>query len=247
MPPKLALQLYTLRDLTKNDFENTVRKVAEIGYQGVETAGFGNSSALAAKKLFTELNLEVMGLHAPMPLGDQQNEVIENALMFGCKYLVTPHIGREDVKDMAAVQNLCDRLNQSHAVAKENGMTLAIHNHWWEYAPMDGKLIADIMVELLDPHVLFEIDTYWVKVAGVDPAKRVRDLGSRAPILHLKDGPCVREAAQTALGEGVMDFASIRDAGGKHTDWWVMEADWVDGDAMQAVEKSFLFMKGLQI
>lgn len=245
MTPKIALQLYTLRDLTKDHFEAVVRKVAEMGYQGVETAGFGNSNPASAKKLFAELNLQVMGLHAPMPLGDNKAEVIDNALLFGCTYLVTPHIGPGDVKDMDAIKNLCDRLNQSQAVAKEHGMTLAIHNHWWEYARMDGKLIADIMIDLLDPQVLFEIDTYWVKVAGVDPAERVRRLGKRAPILHFKDGPGVRDEAQTALGDGIMDFAAIRDAGGVNTDWWIMEADRVAGDAMEAVAKSFQFMKGL--
>lgn len=245
MPPKIALQLYTLRDHTKDDFDGVVRKVAAMGYQGVETAGFGNSNPIAAKRLFDELGLQVAGLHAPMPLGDQQKEVIGNALLFGCQYLVTPHIGRDDVKDLDAVKNLCDRLNLSQEVAKANGMTLAIHNHWWEYALLDGKLIADHMLDLLDPAILFELDTYWVKVGGTDPVERVRQLGKRAPLLHIKDGTGVKEEPQTAVGDGIMDFAAIRDAGGTDTEWWIMEADRVAGDAMEAAAKSCQFMKGL--
>ncbi|GAP05982.1 sugar phosphate isomerase [Anaerolinea thermolimosa] len=245
MRPKMALQLYTLRDLTSHDFEGVVRKVAAMGYEGVETAGFGNSTPNAARHLLDSLGLEVVGLHAPMPLGEHQHEVIDNALLFGCRYLVTPHIGREDVKDMDAIRKLCDRLNQSQEVARAHGMTLAIHNHWWEYARMDDRLIADIMIDLLDPAILFELDTYWIKVAGVDPAERVRQLGKRAPLLHIKDGPGVRDEPQTALGEGIMDFASIRDAGSSATEWWIMEADRVNGDPLEAVEKSIHFMKGL--
>jgi len=245
MAPKIALQLYTLRDFTKDDLEGVVRKVAAMGYDGVETAGFGNSTPAAAKKLFSELHLEVAGLHAPMPLGAQKNEVIQNALLFGCKYLTVPHIGRDDVKDLDAVKDLCERLNQSQAVAKENGLILVIHNHWWEYARMDGKLIADIMIDLLDPAVCFELDTYWIQVAGVDPAQRVKMLGSRAPLLHIKDGPGVREAPQTALGDGVMDFQAIYQAGGSQAPWWIMEADKVAGDAFTAVETSYQYMKGL--
>ncbi len=245
MAPKKAIQLYNFRDTTKDDFEGVVRKVAAMGYDGVETAGFGNSTAAAAKKLFDELHLEVAGAHAPMPLGDAKKEVIENALLFGCKYLVVPHIGRDDVKDMDAVKDLCDRLNQSSAVAKDNGMILSIHNHWWEYARMDGKLIADIMIELLDPSVTFELDTYWVMVGGTDPAERVKKLGSRAPLLHIKDGPGVREENQTALGEGVMDIKAIYDAGGARAEWWIMEADRVTGSQFVVAEKSISFMKGM--
>ncbi|MDH7503257.1 MAG: NAD(P)(+) transhydrogenase (Re/Si-specific) subunit alpha [Verrucomicrobiota bacterium] len=69
--------------------------------------------------------------------------------------------------------------------------------------------------------------------------------GKRAPLLHIKDGPGVRDEPQTALGEGVMDFASIRDAGSSATEWWIMEADRVNGDPLEAVEKSIRFMKGL--
>ncbi len=245
MPPKIALQLYTLRDLTRNDFEGVVRKVAAMGYDGVETAGFDGSSLEAAKKLFAQLHLEVCGTHVPMPLSEKKKEVIETALAFGCKYLTVPHIGPNDVKDLDAVKDLCDRLNQSQAVAKENGLTLAIHNHWWEYARLDGRLIADIMLELLDPAVCFELDTYWILVGGSDPAERVAKIGARAPLLHIKDGPGVREAAQTAIGDGVMDFKAIRKAGGAHTEWWIMEADRVDGDPLAAVEKSLKAMKGL--
>ena len=245
MPPKIALQLYTLRDLTKDDFDGVVRKVAAMGYDGVETAGFGNSNLAAAKKLFQELDLEVAGTHVPMPLGDKKNEVIEIAKTFDCKYLTVAAIGPNDVKDMDAIKDLCHRLNQSQAVAQENGMTLAIHNHWWEYARLNGKLIADIMVELLDPAILFELDTYWIHVGGSDPAERVHKLGARAPLLHIKDGPGVREQPQTAIGDGIMDFDAIMKAGGVNTEWWIMEADQVAGDALEAVQKSVQVMKGL--
>ena len=244
MPPKIALQLYTLRELTKNDFEGVVRKVAAMGYDGVETAGFGNSNLSTAKKLFQELGLEVAGTHVPLPLGDKKNEVIEIAKAFDCKYLTVTAVGQNDVKDMDAIKNLCERMNQSQAVAKENGMTLAVHNHWWEYARLNGKLIADIMIDLMDPAILFELDTYWIHVGGSDPAERVHKLGARAPLLHIKDGPGVREQPHTAIGDEIMDFDAIMKAGGVNTEWWIMEADQVAGDALEVVQKSVQAMKG---
>lgn len=245
MAPQIALQLYTLRDLTKSDYEGVVRKVAAMGYAGVETAGFDGTTVPAAVKLFKELGLTVVGAHSPFPIGDQKNEILDISAAFGCKYMVCPHIGPKDTENMDALKNLCGRINEACANAKERGMALAVHNHWWEYHLLDGKLAADWMVEMVDPSVLFELDTYWIKVAGVDPAERVRQIGKRAPLIHIKDGPGIREAAQTAIGAGVMDFAPILKAGGANTEWWIMEADRVDGDALEAVRQSFDTMKKL--
>jgi sugar phosphate isomerase/epimerase len=245
MSPKIALQLYSLRELTKKDYEGIVRKVAAMGYDGVETAGFDGTSIPTAAKLFKELGLTVVGAHSPFPIGEKKNEILDISAAFGCKYTVVAQIGPNDTKDMDALKALCARINEASANSKERGMTLAIHNHWWEYHILDGKLAADWMVEMLDPSVLFELDTYWIKVGGVDPAARVKQMGKRAPILHIKDGPCNREDAQTAVGAGVMDFAAILKAGGANTEWWIMEADRVDGDALEAVRQSCDFMKNM--
>ena len=58
MTQPIALQLYTVRDQLARDFEGTIRRVAEIGYAGVETAHFPEGvSPAAAKALFDELGL----------------------------------------------------------------------------------------------------------------------------------------------------------------------------------------------
>jgi sugar phosphate isomerase/epimerase len=243
MAPKIAIQLYSLRDLMKNDYEGIVRKVAAMGYAGVETAGFDGTSVPAAAKLFKELGLTVAGAHSPFPIGEKKNEILDVSAAFGCKYVVVSQIGPNDTKDMDALKALCERINQGAANAKERGMGFAIHNHWWEYSLLEGKLAADWIVEMIDPSVTFELDTYWIKVGGVDPAARVKQMGKRAPLLHIKDGPGNKEAAQTAVGTGVMDFAAILKAGGANTEWWIMEADRVDGDALEAARQSCDFMQ----
>jgi sugar phosphate isomerase/epimerase len=245
MAPKIALQLYTLRQYTPKDYEGVIRKVAAMGYDGVETAGFEGTTAKDAAKLFKELGLSVAGAHSQLPIGDKKSEVIETSLLFGCKYVAVATTGPNDVKDMDAIKHHCEQINQGQANAKAAGLGLTIHNHWWEYARLDGRLIADIMVDLLDPAVLFELDTYWIKTAGVDPAEIVRLRGKRAPLLHIKDGPCKQGVPQNAVGEGVMDIPALLKAGGSNTEWWIMEADEVAGDAFEAVRRSQIYMKGL--
>ena len=78
MPAPIAIQLYTVRDLLEKNFKAVVTQIAEMGYVGVETAGFPNISVLEASDLFADLGLQVCA-HTQLPYGKQKNQVIELA------------------------------------------------------------------------------------------------------------------------------------------------------------------------
>ena len=240
----IALQLYTVRDLLAQDFEGTIRKVAEMGYVGVETANMFGGSPVSAARLFGELGLTVSGAHSPMPLGDQKKEVIDTMGALQCNRLIVPGQPPEKYKSLDGIKSICDSLNEGAAVARANGIQLGYHNHWFEYEPVENRIPVDVMLEHLDPDVFFEVDVYWVQTAGQDPAQVVRRLGSRAPLLHVKDGPCQIEAPMTALGEGVVDIPGVVAAGAGSTEWLVVELDRCDTDALEAVRKSYQFLVG---
>lgn len=61
--PQVALQLYTVRDETKRDFAGTLRRVAQIGYTGVEFAGYGNLTSQEMAALLAETGLCAVGTH----------------------------------------------------------------------------------------------------------------------------------------------------------------------------------------
>ena len=100
------------------------------------------------------------------------------------------------------------------------------------------------MLENLDPAVFFQIDTYWVQTAGLDPARVVKELGRRAPLLHIKDGPAVKGEPHVAAGDGVMDFPDIVQAAGDAAKWLIIELDDCATDMMTAVEKSYRYLAG---
>ncbi len=244
MPAPIALQLYSVRETLVEDFAGIVKKVAEIGYVGVETAGFRGTTPQEARKLFDDLGLAVTSAHAPLPLGERKNEVLNTMAALGCKHLVCASVGRDYFKTLDGVKQACDLLNEANEVAVENGLTLHVHNHWWELEPIEGQSPFDVMLERLDPRVFFQIDTYWVKTAGVDPVALVRDLGKRAPLLHIKDGPCLKDEPQVAVGDGVMDFPTIVKAGESFTEWMIVELDRCATDMMEAVAKSYQYLVG---
>jgi sugar phosphate isomerase/epimerase len=243
MPAPIALQLYTLRDAMAQDFAGVVRKVAEIGYVGVEPAGFPGTTAQAAARLFRSLGLQVTSAHLPLPLGDKRQEALDAAGALGLKRIVSG-LRPKDFETMDMIQASCERFNQAAAVAAEHGLTLGIHNHWWEYQKVDGRYVYQVLKERVDPQVFFQVDAYWVQTAGCDPAAVLAELGTRAPLVHVKDGPCVRDQPMQALGEGKIDFEKLVAAGTKYTQWWIVELDQCATDMMEAVVKSYRFMVG---
>jgi sugar phosphate isomerase/epimerase len=244
MPAPIGIQLYSVRESLAKDFAGVVRKIAAIGYAGVEPAGFPGTTPEAAGKLFKELGLAVSSAHTELPIGDKKNAVLDAMRAIGCQRIISGK-GPDDFKTMDLIKHTCDLFNEASAAATGAGMTFGVHNHWWEYQQVEeGRWIYQVMLELLDPAIFFELDTYWIKTAGPDPAQIVREFGKRAPMLHIKDGPCVKGQPMTAVGDGVMDFPSIVKAGGGITEWIVVEIDSVAGDMMEAVERSYKYLVG---
>jgi sugar phosphate isomerase/epimerase len=244
MTTPIALQLYTIRDLLAQDYEGSLRNVADMGYMGVETANMFGGSPASAARLFRELGLTVTSAHSALPLGDQKQEVIDTLGAVHCKRLIVAWQPPEMYKSLDGIKSICDSLNEGAEVARANGLQLGYHNHWFEYELLDNRLPIDVMLEHLDPDVFLEVDVYWVQTAGQNPVEVVRRHGSRAPLLHVKDGPCQIEAPMTALGEGVVDIPGVVAAGAGATDWLVVELDRCATDMMEAVRKSYQYLIG---
>src|SRR5690348_18407064 len=60
---KVGLQLYTVRDLLKTDFEGTLKKVAAIGYKEVELTDFFGRTSSEVKALLDGLGLSPVSMH----------------------------------------------------------------------------------------------------------------------------------------------------------------------------------------
>jgi sugar phosphate isomerase/epimerase len=242
MTAPIAVQLYSLRDVLPKDFAGVIHQVAAMGYAGVETAGFAGTTAQAAAKIFAAEGLQVCSAHSGLPLGDQKNEVLDTMAALGCKHLIQAYIPPEEFTSVASIQRHCDALNEANIVAQANGITLYYHNHWWEYEyVVEGRPAYQIMLDHLQPGVLLELDTYWVQVGGRNAADVVKELGARAPLLHIKDGVATKEASMLAVGDGVMDWAAVIGAASA-AQWLVVELDRCDTDMLTAVGKSVTYL-----
>lgn len=242
MSKPIALQLYTLREPLAQDFDGVLRRVAALGYAGVETAGQYGRSPAHARRLFDDLGLRVAGAHLPLPLGPDRNQVIETAQALGCSRIVCGWLPPERFTSVDGVRGVCADLIEASAAARAHGLTLGYHNHWFEHDhPVDGRTPHEWLVEWLAPEIFFEVDVYWVKTAGREPADVIHALGARASLLHLKDGPARHDAPMTAVGAGVLDFAPLV-AAGTSAEWFIVELDRCATDMFVAVAESYRYL-----
>ena len=243
MTTPLALQLYTLREALAQDFKGTMRAVAEIGFLGVETAFWPPHISLAeAAQTMRDMGIDVCAAHTEIPLDDQREAVLKVAEVFECEQVIWHGWPQPDDYDsLDGIKRLAERYNQANEVARSNGLSFGLHNHWWEFEPVEGRYPYQLLLELLEPTVFFELDAYWAKTAGVDPVQAIGDIGNRLQLLHLKDGPAKKDQPMTALGQGTLDIPAIVLAGASAT-WLIVELDEVATDMLTAVRTSYHYM-----
>lgn len=266
MLPEITVQLYSVRDLAKADYAATIRAIAETGFGNVEPAGYPGSSAKEAAKLFRELGLKAPSAHCGLPLGDNKNAIIEEALLMGHKYLITgcPPKFREHYKSLDGVKAMAELYCEAAANAAPHGLQIGYHNHDWDLAIVEGRRAHEVFLEHTPATVIYEADVFWVARAGLEPAAFVREIGARGKVLHFKDGIVSKQAAfkeaETESGKVmVSDAIPFRAAGSgqvdlvaaaksaTHAEYLAVELDSFEGDMMRAIKDSYRYLTTKQI
>ena len=249
---KIGIQLYTLRNEIEKDISGTLRRLAEVGFAGVETAFWPEGMKVKdAAKLLNDAGLAVCSSHCEIPVGEKKSQMLEIAEAFQCSKMIW-HGWPEDerYKTLDGIKLLAEIYNESNHFAKSNGLQFGIHNHWWEFKNMiDGRFAYEVLLDYLEKDVFFEIDTYWVKVAGHDPAEIVAKFGRRAPCLHIKDGPArwtesiaTDPEPMVAVGSGTQNFPAVVKAANGYTEWMIVEMDNVATDVFSAIHESYRYL-----
>lgn len=248
--PKIGLQLWSVRDAIEEDFEGTVRRVAAMGYAGVETAFFPEHVTFRqAGQLFQSLGLKVAGIHCEIPDSDEEKETwLEMAEAYDCDRMVWHGWPRDNrYHSVTDTTRWIEIYGEANVFAKAHGLRFGLHNHWWEFEDHAGHTPFYYMLEHLPEDVFFEIDTYWAKTGGQDPATVVADFGERAPLLHIKDGPAPAGQVineQVVLGQGSLDIPAIVQASGDASEWLIVEFDACATDVIRAVAESYRYLSG---
>lgn len=247
MSVPVALQLYTVRDQTAKDFVGTVRKVAKMGYGGIELAGTGDLSAAQMADLLADTGLQVAGSHVQIELfRDSLDEVIRYYAAIGARFVGIPYLQNE-WRSIEGYRNVAKLMNSAGKALKDAGISLYYHNHDFEFSDLGGGMRGmDILWNETDPAVVaFELDCYWAVHAGYDPSKIIADHAGRYPLIHLKDMVGTGDERTFAeVGEGTIDWEPVFKASeAQGAAWYIVEQDRCARPTLESAQLSIANLK----
>lgn len=185
----IGYQLYSAREAAQEDLAGVLAQLSEMGYQGVEFAGFYDKPAKEIRQLLKLHHLKAASSHVPLQtIREDMQGVIDYHKAIHCKTLVIPYLEEESRPGKPGFSSVLQTIYEFGRLCKKNGMVLLYHNHDFEFVEVSGQAGLDFLFDAIPARLLqTEIDTCWVKYAGADPAAYVRKYAGRCPVVHFKD------------------------------------------------------------
>ncbi|MFF2520799.1 sugar phosphate isomerase/epimerase family protein [Streptomyces liangshanensis] len=246
MTAGLGVMTYTVLDQARADLEGTLARLAALGYLGVETYGLVEHFGPArVRDAVAAAGLTLTSAHTPFPAGPDAEASLDLNEELGAGILVWS-MEREEFDSPDAVRRGVERVNEAAERAAGRGMRIAYHNHFAEFSQeFDGRPAYDLLLELLDDRVLVELDAYWARMGGADPAEVLAGLGDRVRLVHVKDGPAVsyENDVMVPIGEGGTDWArTLNTPSGVR--WHLVELERLHIDTFEALRRSYDHLVG---
>lgn len=225
MTKQLGLQMYTLKDACAEDFTGTLRKVAEMGYDGVEFAGFYDTPISEIRALLDEIGMVAAGIHVGTDV--LQNDLaaqIEAVKTLGAPNLLCPGFWGVDYNDITTFETMRDLFTRVGEACQSAGIGFAYHIHGHEFVKFDGKTGMDVLMEV-DPALMqLEPDIYWLEKAGVRAVDFIEKHAERCTYIHLKE-PKDRESwHDIEVGDGIFDIPTVI-AAATSAEWLIIEQE----------------------
>ena len=256
----VGYQLYSAREMVAKDLKAVLVSLKEMGYDGVEFAGFFDYTAAEIAAMLEEVGLKAVSSH--VPLASIEKDMMGTILFhkaIGCDTIVVPYLEEERRPGKPAFAKVMQSIYTFGQMCKAEGMKLLYHNHDFEFVDFSGMYGLDFLYDAIPADLLqTEIDVCWVKYSGVNPAEYIRKYTGRAPIVHLKDfvgrkgegtpygliGQA-KEADAVAFefrpfGHGCQDAKAVVEAGiDAGAEWFVIEQDqWYNRHPLEAAKMS---------
>lgn len=216
---RLGFQLYTARRAMARDFSGTLARIAAIGYDEVEFAGYFGNPPAAVRSAVRAAGLSAPSAHIGMPeLAGDWPRTIADASSIGHDHLIFAWIP-DAHRSEDGYKRLAERFNRAGETARASGIRLGYHNYTYDFTRAGDRFLYDLMLAETDPrYVTMQMDVYWLVDAGQDPLAYLTRHPGRYSSLHLKDR--TPDKRMVDVGSGAIDWRRIipaaRAAGVRH-------------------------------
>ncbi len=250
---KFGIQLWTLRDEMPKDAKGVLKQLSEFGYKQIESFEgakgiFWGMSNTEFKEYMDDLGMKIVSSHCDINK-DFEKKAAE-AAEIGMKYLICPYKGPQ--KSIDDFKKFADEFNQKGEICRKNGIRFAYHNHDYSFKAIDGQIPQDVMMQNTDAALVdFEMDMYWVIVAGEDPIKWMKKYPKRFKACHVKDR--IKNAtegnASCTLGTGSIDYPVILKKAKKlGMDYFIVEQERYDNTTqINCAKDDAAYMRTLKV
>jgi sugar phosphate isomerase/epimerase len=254
----LGVQLYTVRTVLPQKPQETLNAIRDIGYQEVEATYAGLDNLWPALQAS---GLKPVSIHLDSKLVTQGNigdlgPIFDKLKQRGFQYAVFPYLPEPERGGIDVIKGLSEKFNLAGEKCRAAGMNFCYHNHAFEFATEKGATLFQVMLDNTDKKlVAFEVDVFWVSVAGLDPVEMIRKLSDRVLLLHLKDKAegtpvmykeSVPRTAFKEVGNGVVDWPKVlRAAAAAKVAHYFVEQDQTPGDPVESLRQSFGYLSKL--
>jgi len=235
----IALQLYSVREDCARDLSYTLQAVAQIGYEGVEFAGYYDRSAEELREMCDDLGLKIVGTHTGLNtlLDDELAKTVEFNQILGNPYLIVPGLPEAYRSSRQAWLDTAKRFNEIAEKIADQGMFTGYHNHTIEFVPIEGEVPWDTFGRHTRHDVVMQIDIGHVLRSGADPVLFLERYPNRAKLVHLKEYSATNDEALIGEGEVPWDtiFHACETVGG--TEWYIVEQESYAYPPIECVER----------
>ncbi len=216
----IGIQLWSLRDLTKENPELALDLVKAWGFDHVEVAGLYNWSPERFKQEVESRGLKMRLAHIGYgDLKDDPEAVLKTMKILGVEAVIIPWIQQGATFDIEQMNTAVDHFNRWGKMFADAGIKFGYHLHGYEFAPgeREGETLLDSMMRKTNPdYVWFEMDVFWVVHAGADPIELLHRYNDRWIATHIKD---IRKGAETGLTTGGAPATDKVAVGTGQIDW----------------------------
>ena len=209
-----GIQLWSVKEALAKDTLGVLKHLSKSGFKKIESFEgekgiFWGMKNTEFKKVMDDLGMQLVSSHC-----DTTNDFERKAAQageIGMKYLICPYKGAQPTIDH--YKKFADEFNACGEIAKKHGIRFAYHNHDYSFAPMNGILPQDVMMNNTNKDTVdFEMDMYWTVAAGVDPLAYMDKHPGRFKLVHVKDliktnTPEGHESC--VIGKGTIDYKSM--------------------------------------
>lgn len=186
----VGIQLYSVREHAKEDFFGTLKKVREMGYDGVEFAGLFGHKPAEIRDFCADIGLLPVSAHVAIDeILTDPDKVFATYREIGCPYIAIPYLTEDRRPGGKNYENTLFQMASIGEKARVYDLTLLYHNHDFEFQRLpDGRYFLDALYEEIPASFLqTQLDTCWTNIGGEDPAEYLIKYAGRAPVVHLKD------------------------------------------------------------